>query len=97
VEQDDIILGVSQKGIDIRQRPFDTGKFYGWICTSGRKIYPSVPGGPPTAKEYGRVANKGDRIGVVFEFKNNLGHLSFLKNGVSFCSNLLIVFRRHLE
>lgn len=43
-----------------------------------------MPGGPPTAKEYGKMANKGDRIGVIFEFKNNIGHLSFLKNGVSF-------------
>lgn len=47
VELDDIIVGVSQKGMDIRQRPFDTGKFWGWICTGGRKIFPSAPGGPP--------------------------------------------------
>jgi tripartite motif-containing protein 9/67 len=46
VEIDDIIIGISQKGIDINQRPFDTGKFWGWICTGGRKLYPSQPGGP---------------------------------------------------
>jgi len=27
--------------MDIRSRPFETGKFWGWICTGGRKIYPS--------------------------------------------------------
>jgi hypothetical protein len=83
VELDDIIIGVSQKGMDIHSRPFDTGKFWGWICTGGRKIYPSAPGGPPTAKEYGGCAKIGDNIGVLFEFKNGMGSLSFLKNGVS--------------
>jgi len=47
VDLDDIIVGVSQKGMDIRSRSYDTGKFWGWICTSGRKIYPVQPGGPP--------------------------------------------------
>ena len=56
VELDDIIIGVSQKGMDISQRPFDTGKFWGWICTGGRKIFPSSPGGPPIAREYGCCA-----------------------------------------
>jgi hypothetical protein len=72
---------VSQKGMDIRSRPFETGKFWGWICTGGRKIYPSQPGGPPVAREYGCCAKIGDSIGVLFEFKNNNGNLSFYKNG----------------
>jgi hypothetical protein len=46
VELDDIIIGVSQKGININHRPFDTGMFWGWICTGGRKLSPSSPGGP---------------------------------------------------
>ena len=85
VEQDDIILGVVQKGVDIhRQKLFDTGKFYGWICTGGRKIYPSVPNGPPIPKEYGgndNFAKMGDTLGCIFEFKNNVGAVSFLRNG----------------
>ena len=87
VELDDIIIGVSLKGMDIRQRPFDTGKFWGWICTGGRKIFPSAPGGPPQAKEYGGCAKIGDVLGCLLEFKSNLGHLTFLKNGVSFFCN----------
>ncbi len=39
VELDDIIIGVAKEGVDLKQRIFDTGKFYGWICTGGRKIY----------------------------------------------------------
>ena len=71
----------------INGRPFDSGKFWGWICTGGRKIYPSVPDGPPTAKEYGGCAKIGDTIGVLFEFKNETGYLTFLKNNVSFSVN----------
>ena len=81
VELDDIIIGVVQSGVDVRQRLFETGKFYGWICTGGRKIYPSVPGGGPIAKEFGGCAKIGDVLGIIFEFKNSIGHLSFLKNG----------------
>jgi hypothetical protein len=39
-----------------------------------------VPGGGPIAKEYGGCAKIGDTIGIIFEFKNGLAHLSFLKN-----------------
>jgi len=63
---------------------FDSGKFYGWICTGGRKIFPSVPNGTTITKEYGgneNYAKIGDTLGVIFEFKNNLGFLSFLRNG----------------
>ena len=81
VDLDDIIIGVVQKGVDIRQRLFDTGKFYGWICTGGRKIYPNQPGGGPVAKEYGGCSKIGETLGIIFEFKNNVGYLSFVKNG----------------
>jgi hypothetical protein len=32
-------------------------------------------------REYGGCAKIGDTIGVLFEFKQGVGHLSFLKNG----------------
>ena len=71
MEIDDIIIGVSVKGLDLKQTSFDTGKFWGWICTGGRKLYPSAPGGPPVAKEYGGCAQVGDIIGVLLEFKGS--------------------------
>jgi len=83
VDLNDIIIGVSLKGMDIRNGPFDASKFWGWICTSGRKLYPSPSGGRQEAKEYGGCAKIGDNLGVLFEFRNNIGHLTFLKNGVS--------------
>lgn len=84
VEQDDIIIGVVNKSVDIRTRLFETGKFYGWICTGGRKISPAVPGGHLNPKEYGgqdNCAKIGDTLGCIFEFKNNVGYMSFLRNG----------------
>ena len=57
--------------MDIRSRPFETGKFWGWICTGGRKLYPTAPGGPPVAREYGSCAMVGDILGVLLEFKGS--------------------------
>lgn len=39
----------------------------------------------------------GDTLGCLFEFKNNIGHLTFLKNGVSNKQNSIIIllFSRH--
>jgi hypothetical protein len=97
VELDDVIIGVAAKGVDCRQRLFETGKFWGWICTGGRKIYPNVPGGGPIAKEYGGCAKIGDVLGIIFEFKNGTGHLSFLKNGspLGVCFNNIPVGAYH--
>ena len=81
VDLDDIIIGVVGKGYHAKNQLFDCGKFYGWIATGGRKVYPSVPGGQIQGKEYGGCAKLGDTIGVIFEFKQGTGHLSFVKNG----------------
>ena len=83
VDLDDIIIGVVQKGVDLKMRIFETGKLYGWICTGGRKIFPSPDGVGPQAKEYGGCSKIGDVLGVILEFKNGIGSLSFLSNGVS--------------
>lgn len=41
IELDCITLGVVLKGFDLRTRLFETGKFYGWMCTGAKKIFPS--------------------------------------------------------
>ena len=40
----------------------------------------------------------GDTLGCLFEFKNNVGYLTFLKNGVSTEPNSIIImlFSRHV-
>ena len=86
-ERDSIILGVVEKGVDIKTtRLFDCGKFYGWMCASSKKIYPNVPGGSHITKEYAgesEYCNIGDTVGCIFEFKNNIGYMTFLRNGKS--------------
>lgn len=75
-------LGVVLKGFDLRTRLFETGKFYGWMCTGAKKIFPSHENNcVPQVKEYGGCAKIGDVIGVYIEFINGSGRLSFLKNG----------------
>ena len=84
IKIDDIIIGVSLKGMDMRARAFDTGKFWGWICTCNRKIFPSAPGGPHQTREYGGNSIAGDTIGCLFELRsNNMWTLTFFRNGVS--------------
>ena len=56
VENDDIIIGIAQKGVDHARKLFESGKFWGWICAGGRAIYPDTtkPNHPPAVKTYGR-------------------------------------------
>ena len=55
VENDDIIIGIAQKGVDHTRKLFESGKFWGWICAGGRAIYPDItkPGNPPAVKQFG--------------------------------------------
>ena len=39
----------------------------------------------------------GDTLGCLFEFKNNVGYLTFLKNGVSTSLQLILAFSRLSE
>ena len=45
VDLDDIIIGGVGKGYNVRNQLLDSGKFYGWIATGSRKVYPVMPGG----------------------------------------------------
>ena len=81
VEHHDIILGISLEGSP--ELRFDNIRFWGWICTSGSKFMRSRPGGKHDVKEYGGTVKIGDTVGVLFEFKGEIGYLTFLKNGSS--------------
>ena len=43
-------------------------------------------------QEYGGFSKINDTIGVLFEFKEGVGSLSFYRNGVGFTVSELIVF-----
>ena len=92
VEADDIIIGIAQKGVDHTRKLFESGKFWGWICAGGRAIYPDITksSNPPAVKNFGREEEKckqGDTIGLILEFANGKGNLTYLKNGVSNLNN----------
>ena len=101
VDPTDIIIGVAKKGIDIKLGPHDKGKYWGWICSQGKKIYHNRDG-RHESKDYGGTCKIGDIIGCLFEIKNDLGYLTFIKNGVSkifyfspFLTSLFILYSNH--
>lgn len=47
----------------------------------GRKFCPASPG--PQVQEYGGFSKINDTIGVLLEFKDTVGTVSFYRNGVS--------------
>ena len=47
-----------------------------------RLIYSARKFGPDGVEEYGLQAKVNDNIGVLLEFKQGLGTLSFFKNGI---------------
>lgn len=44
VEMEDIYIGISKRNIDLYLRAWDTGCFWGWVCTGGRKFCPTQNG-----------------------------------------------------
>lgn len=47
---------------------------------SGRKFCPASPG--PQVQEYGGFSKINDTIGILLEFKDTVGSVSFYRNGV---------------
>jgi hypothetical protein len=50
------------------------------FCYRGRKFCPASPG--PQVLEYGGFSKINDTIGVMIEFNNGIGQVSFYRNGV---------------
>ena len=87
VEPDDIMIGVVRKGYDHKSRVIESGKAYMYTPCSGKKVFPESPGAAkPVVKEYGTgagICKVSDTVGVLLEFIDSIGHLTFIKNGVS--------------
>mmetsp|Transcript_14190 Transcript_14190/g.14262 ORF Transcript_14190/g.14262 Transcript_14190/m.14262 type:complete len:215 (-) Transcript_14190:41-685(-) len=73
---EDIYIGIAFKEINLYSNPPDSGMFWGYICSVGKKC------GPGFVEDYSAAARTGDVIGVLLEFKGENGILSFLKNGM---------------
>ena len=81
VDMEDIFVGIARRNVDLHMRAWDTGSFWGWICTGNRKFCPASPG--PQVQEYGGFSKINDTIGILLEYKEGLGSISFYRNGVS--------------
>lgn len=71
MDMEDIFVGVARRNVDLYMRAWDTGSFWGWICTGGRKCAPASPG--PLVAEYGGFSKMNDSIGIMIEFINEVG------------------------
>lgn len=80
VDIEDISIGVAKNNIDLYTRASETGNFWGWICTSDRKFESSSCGNH--FSKFGDMCKHGDSVGVLLEFANGIGTLSFYKNKV---------------
>ena len=66
--------------------PFGDGFAQGnfWLINfRGRKFCPASPG--PQIQEYGGFSKINDTIGILLDFKEEIGSVSFYRNGVRFC------------
>ncbi|KAM3135484.1 negative regulation of SNARE complex assembly [Paramecium bursaria] len=78
VDEEDIFIGIAKKDIDLYVQPTSSQQmFYGYICLCGRKF-----GADGQVQNYGYNSKQNDIIGVLLEFRNGLGTLSFYRNGV---------------
>ena len=79
VEEEDFFIGVAAEGICLTARPSDTGLFWGFLGSGAVKLGPDGH-----CQEYGDPVKTGDVVGVSLEYADELGTLSFSKNGTDF-------------
>eukprot|EP01017_Pseudomicrothorax_dubius_P049567 TRINITY_DN9234_c0_g1_i1.p1 TRINITY_DN9234_c0_g1~~TRINITY_DN9234_c0_g1_i1.p1 ORF type:complete len:333 (+),score=89.79 TRINITY_DN9234_c0_g1_i1:26-1024(+) len=76
VDEEDLFIGVARKEVDLNMRPLDTKLYWGYMPLCARKFGPDGE-----LVEYGFSCKAGDILGVLLEFKQGVGTLSFYKNG----------------
>lgn len=79
VDDDDIFIGVADINISLTGHPPDTGLFWGFRCSGGKKFRPDSG-----MEDYGENVGTGDVVGIRLEYNGDNGSLSFLKNGKDF-------------
>jgi len=72
-----VFIGVARRDVNLYSRPQESGAFWGYVCTGGKKFAPDV-----LIEDYAEGARTGDIIGVLLEFdESNNATLTFTKNG----------------
>ena len=72
------MVGVSTKDLDLNTPPNEVQKFWGYMPLCGRKY--NAEG---NLEDYGFSCKINDQIGVLLEFRNNVGQLQFYRNGMN--------------
>ena len=89
VDPEDIYIGIAKNNIGLYTRATESGWFWGWICAAGRK-FESTPVGNQSS-QFGEMCKIGDVIGLLLEFNNGIGSLSFYRNKVSYKINSYLI------
>ena len=72
---------------------FAPGKVNEANANRGRKFCPAQPG--PQVQEYGGFSKINDTIGILLDFKDGIGSITFYRNGVTIYSFLHYACRLH--
>jgi hypothetical protein len=75
-----IVVGFSIKIDEKNLFTIDIQNFYGFILSDMKKTVFNIPDGKENLEDYGEVCNINDKIGVLYEFKEEGVSISFYKN-----------------
>lgn len=78
VESEDVHVGIAQKEVNLYSKPVEGMPFWGYVCGAARKVGQKAEDESATA--YGEVCAAGDNIGVLLEFTETEGQVSFYRN-----------------
>ena len=85
-----VVVGYSVKKDENNLYSTEMKTFYGFILSDMKKMKVSFPGGEEKSDDYGEVCNINDKIGVLFDSKNDGIYISFYRNK----KNLGIAFEK---
>ena len=75
-----VIIGYAIKKDEINLYSNEIKTFYGFILSDMKKIIVNYPGGKENCEDYGEVCNINDKIGVLFDYKDDGIFISFFRN-----------------
>ena len=78
IDLEDILIGIATKDTNLLVKPTEGQPFWGYICCAGKIFSPKEE----QTVDYGEMCTINDYIGVLLDFNNGLGQLSFYRNKV---------------
>ena len=75
-----VVVGFSNKNDDKNIYSPDIRKFYGFILSDMKKIVVTLSNNEEKSEDYGKICNINDKIGVLYDCKNDGVYISFYLN-----------------